>query len=193
MHFGKLSAVGELCSDEVRAPSGTWSLAICLVRALHTGFLRVALTVGTAGLSAMSACTPTSLDTVHLGDNPEPPDVSLDEAFFHCQIQPLVLTASGCASGGAGESGSCHSARSALRLVDVPTPSLCQNDKLVGGAAPESLVNFERVRTSVGPDADASPLYRRPLGLDSHPRVVLLPNSVEAMLLRAWLNGQGTP
>lgn len=138
-------------------------------------------------------CMPTSLDTVDLGDNPEPAELSLDENFFHCEIQPKVLTASGCAGGAAGEGGSCHTARSALRLVEVPTPSLCQNGKLVGSPAAESVLNLERVRSDVGVDADSSPLYRRPLGLDSHPRAIFTADSEPAMLLRMWLNGQATP
>ena len=141
----------------------------------------------------LGACTPTVLDTVDLGDNPEPPDLALDESFFHCEIQPRVITPEGCAAGGGGESGSCHLARSALRLIEVKQPSLCQGGRLVGAASPESVVNFERVRTSVGVDADSSPLYRRPLGLDSHPRAIFTSDSASAMLLRSWLDGQATP
>ncbi len=144
-------------------------------------------------VSCAQGCTPTSLDTVDLGDNPEPAQLSLDENFFHCEIQPNVLTAQGCASGGPGEGGSCHTARSALRLVEVSAPSLCQNGKLVGLPAPESELNFQRVSADVGIDADSSPLYRRPLGLDSHPRMVFSADSMPAMLLRQWLNGQATP
>lgn len=140
-----------------------------------------------------TACTPTALDTVDLGDNPEPPELSLDESYFHCEIQPKVITAQGCAAGGAGEGGACHLARSALRMVEVSAPSLCQGGRLVGSATAESVVNFERVRTSVGSDADSSPLYRRPLGLDSHPRAIFTADSESAALLRSWLNGQAGP
>jgi hypothetical protein len=142
---------------------------------------------------SLPACTPTSLDTIELGDNPETAELSLDEDFFHCEIQPKVLTAQGCASGGAGEASACHAARSALRLIELAQPSVCQDGRLVGGAAQESLVNLERVRSAVGLDADASPLYRRPLGLDSHPRMIFAADSAPAMLLRSWLNGQATP
>ncbi|MDB4976103.1 MAG: hypothetical protein JWN48_4444 [Myxococcaceae bacterium] len=188
-HFGKLCTVGELSVHRVGSPAGdagriglfmraswAWQWALCALSA--------ALALG---------CTPTLGDTVDLGDNPETPELSLDKNFFHCQIQPLVLTAQSCASGGPGEAGSCHAARSALRLVDVPVPSLCQNNRLVGNAAAESIVNLERVRSSVGADADASPLYRRPLGLDSHPRTIFTPDSQSALLLRMWLNGQAAP
>lgn len=139
------------------------------------------------------ACTPTSLDTVDLGDNPETAQLSLDEDFFHCEIQPKVLTAQGCASGGSGEGGSCHTARSALRLLEVGAPSTCQDGKLVGLPATESELNYQRIRADVGVDADSSPLYRRPLGLDSHPRQIFAPDSESALLLRMWLNGQAGP
>lgn len=191
VHFGKLFAVGELSACEVCSRIGEPNLVVCLVRALRVW--RIGTSLGLGALALTAGCTPTVADTVDLGDNPEPPDVTLDESFFHCEIQPLVITAQGCVAGGAGEGGSCHGARSALRLVEVPTASLCQNGRLVGSAAAESIVNFERIRTSVGPDADASPLYRRPLGLDSHPRMIFAPDSQAAMLLRSWLNGQNTP
>jgi hypothetical protein len=151
--------------------------------------LRLALA---ASMVWCAQCTPTGLDTVDLGDNPEPAELTLDEDFFHCEVQPKVLTAQGCATGGAGESGSCHMARSALRLVEVPAAA-CLNGSVVGGPSRESITNFERVRTSVGVDADASPLYLRPLALDSHPRMIFATDSEAATVLRTWLNGGATP
>lgn len=139
------------------------------------------------------ACTPTVGDTVALGDNPEAPERALDEDFFHCEIQPNVLTAQSCAGGQPGEAGSCHLARSALRLVEVPAPPVCQDGRLLGAASLESEMNLERVRASVGADADASPLYRRALGLDSHPRAIFGEDAPEAQLLRQWLDARGRP
>jgi hypothetical protein len=139
-----------------------------------------------------NACTPTAADTVDLGDNFDSPEIALDENFFHCEIQPNVITKSRCSEGGSGDGGGCHAAKSALRLVQVTSPARCQNGRVVGTPPAESEVNLERIRASVGPDADASPLYRRPLGLDSHPRVIFDARSPEATLLRQWLNGGGT-
>ena len=172
--------VGELSSREVRAPRGeltafVWVASVCWLE------------------QSLVACTPTALDTVDLGDHPEAPELALDEQFFHCQIQPNVLTAHGCASGGPADSGGCHGSRSALRLVEVPSAPVCQADRVVGAPSAESIVNLERVRTSVGIDADSSPLYRRPIGLDSHPRAIFPPDSEAAVLLRSWLNGRGSP
>jgi hypothetical protein len=188
VRFGKLKPVGEPKTREAAVPARVARAPAVEVRPWVHGRSAVAIVA-----LAVMGCTPTSLDTVDLGDNPETAELSLDENFFHCEIQPKVITAQSCASGGAGEGSSCHGARSALRLVEVPAPSICQNGRLVGSATPESLVNLERVRSDVGVDADSSPLYRRPLGLDSHPRQVFAADSEAAMLLRSWLNGQATP
>jgi len=148
--------------------------------------------IGLVALAALGACTPTAADTVALGDNPESPELPLDESVFHCAIQPDVLTAQGCARGGPGEGGSCHAARSALRLLEAPAPA-CRGGRTVGAPSPESSANLERVRASIGVDAESSPLYRRPLGLDSHPRAIFPADSEAARLLRAWLNGGSAP
>ncbi len=152
--------------------------------------MRAALTFAASALC--SACTPTALDTVDLGDQIEAPELNLDEQFYHCEIQPNVLTQYSCASGGPGDTGGCHAQRSALRLVDAPAP-VCAGDRVVGAPSPESLANLERVRADIGVDADSSPLYRRPIGLDSHPRVVFAPDSDAAALLKRWLDGAGRP
>jgi hypothetical protein len=143
-----------------------------------------------AGLCA-DACTPTAADTVDLGDNFDAPEIALDTDFYHCEIQPNVISSSSCANGGAGDGGGCHAQKSALRLVVVDTPTRCQDGRVVGAPSAESEVNLERVRAAIGPDAEASPLYRRPTGLDSHPRVIFDERSPEAELLRQWLNGGG--
>lgn len=140
---------------------------------------------------ALSACTPTAADTVDLGDHFDAPEIALDTDFFHCEIQPNVLSRSSCAEGGSGEGGSCHTQKSALRLVVVQAPARCQDGRVVGAPPAESEVNLERVRAAIGPEAEASPLYRRPVGLDSHPRVIFDERSPEADLLRQWLNGGG--
>lgn len=137
----------------------------------------------------LTACTPTAVDTIDLGDNFEAPELTLDDNFFYCEIQPNVLSASSCAEGGSGDGGGCHAARSALRLIPVNEPARCENGRLIGTPLPDAEVNLEHVRSSVGIDADSSPLYRRPLGLDSHPRQIFDAQSPEAALLRQWLSG----
>lgn len=141
---------------------------------------------------AASGCkTPTAADTVALGDNFEAPEIALDEDFFHCEIQPNVITEYRCATGQSSDSGGCHAQQSALRLIEVPDAPRCQNGRLIGPPPPESEVNLERVRSAIGLDPESSPLYRRPLGLDSHPRMIFDARSPAAELLRMWLS-EGT-
>jgi hypothetical protein len=131
--------------------------------------------------------------TVDLGDDIVPPDLQLDEDFFHCEIQPNVLTAKRCAGGDAGEEGSCHADRSALRLQDVPTMPMCEDGVVVGGEIPaESLANYQAVRFTVQSDVLSSPLYRRPTGMDSHPRMIFDTNDDCALLITEWIQ-RGMP
>ncbi|MEM6959114.1 MAG: hypothetical protein AAF411_21940 [Myxococcota bacterium] len=127
--------------------------------------------------------------TVELGDNFVAPDLTLDEDFFFCRIQPEVISGQSCASGGAGEEGSCHSARSALRLdplAESETPT-CEGDTLIGLAPASYEANFDAIRFTVQSDPTSSPLYRRPLNLDSHPRQIFDAASPEADLLAQWI------
>jgi hypothetical protein len=128
--------------------------------------------------------------TVDLGDNLVPPDLQLDEDYFYCVIQPEVITAHGCAGGAAGEGGMCHSDRSALRLVEtMDAPPMCEDGVVVGGdLSADYVANFEAVRFTVQSDPLSSPFYRRPTGLDSHPRVIFAEDSAEADLIVEWIN-----
>tara|TARA_B100001750_G_scaffold217012_1_gene202057 strand:- start:81 stop:575 length:495 start_codon:yes stop_codon:yes gene_type:complete len=136
-------------------------------------------------LLALAGC-----GTVDLGDNFVPPDLVLDEDFFYCRIQPEVIGPQTCASGAAGDGGACHSNRSALRLdpvaETVPAPA-CDGDVLLGTPPPEYERNLEALRFTVQSDPLSSPLYRRPLALDSHPRMIFDESSPEADLIVQWI------
>lgn len=127
--------------------------------------------------------------TVELGDNIVPPDLMLDEDFFYCRIEPEVVQPQGCAGGGSGEMGMCHTSRSALRLVDTTgvEPPNCVDDVVEGAVPPEYVENFQAVQFTVQSDPLSSPFYRRPTGLDSHPRVIFPEGSAEADLVSMWI------
>ncbi len=128
--------------------------------------------------------------TVDLGDNFVPPDLVLDEDFFYCRIQPEVITPQTCASGAAGDGNACHANRSALRLstaAEMATPPTCEDGVVVGTVPPEYEANLEAVRFTVQSDPLSSPIYRRPIGLDSHPRVIFDEASPEADLIVEWI------
>lgn len=135
--------------------------------------------------------------TVDLGDNIVPPDLMLDEDFYYCRIEPEVVQMHGCSPGGGGEAGSCHSARSSMRLVDsslVPPTErpVCEGDRVTGGTIPGPYMqNFQAVQFTVQTDPLSSPFYRRPTGLDSHPRVIFPEGSPSAMLIAEWISRGG--
>lgn len=131
--------------------------------------------------------------TVDLGDNIVPPDLMLDEDFFYCRIQPEVIQPSSCAGGGAGEGGMCHTARSSLRLTDTTgiAPPTCDGDRVTGAVPPEYEANFGAVQFTVQTDPLSSPFYRRPTGLDSHPRQIFPESAPEAVLIADWISRGG--
>ena len=131
--------------------------------------------------------------TVELGDHFVSPDPIIDEDFFYCRIQPDILNVHRCASGGPGEEGSCHSARSALRLsIDAESVSaLCEDDRLLEDPPDSWKSNLENIRFTIRNDPLSSPFYRRPTGLDSHPRVLFNEGSDEADLIITWIVAGG--
>jgi hypothetical protein len=125
-----------------------------------------------------------------LGDDFVAPDLQLDSDFFYCRIQPDVLTKHSCASGGDGESGSCHDSRSALRLIDTDAPPPCDDDGAVVDAVPDDYqANLEAVRFAVQSDPLTSPLYLRPLNRASHPRQIFDDGDDAAKLIVEWISG----
>ena len=133
-----------------------------------------------------------SCGTIDLGDNIVPPDLQLDEDFFYCVIQPQVISAKGCAGGGAGEGGMCHTDRSALRLVDAPAADMPECDaegNVTGGSlSADYIANFEAVRFTVQSDPSSSPFFRRPTLMDSHPRQIFSSDDECAQLIADWIN-----
>ena len=161
------------------APRGA---AVCPRMFQRTQPLALAASLGVC----LAAC-----GTVDLGDNIVPPDLQLDEDYFYCVIQPRVLTAKGCAAGGAGEGGMCHLDRSSLRLVDTTSaPPECDESgvRTGGDLSADFVANFEAVQFTVQGDALSSPFYRRPVGLDSHPRILFEEGDECADLIIDWIN-----
>lgn len=129
--------------------------------------------------------------TIEVGENIVQPNTQLSEDYFYCRIQPDVVEAASCATGAAGDSGGCHLAQSSLRLVDTtgttrPACTGADMGQLAPGAVvpPEYLDNFQRVQFTLGPDAESSPFYRRPTGMDSHPRRAV--DMAQEMLILDW-------
>jgi hypothetical protein len=132
--------------------------------------------------------------TVDPGDHFIRPEARVDEGFYHCRIQPEIITAHSCASGGPGEAGSCHADRSAMfldPLAETDPPPPCEDDRPVGDVPASYDRNFQAVQLRVGTDPTSSPIYRRAVGLDAHPRQIFDETSPEAMLLADWIRRGG--
>lgn len=144
-----------------------------------------------AALTLITLCL-VACGTVDLGDNIVPPDIAVDDDFFYCQIQPHVLTQHSCASGASGDAGGCHASRSGMRLnsmAETDPPPTCDSSNHVTGAIPDSYRdNLAAVRAELQSDPLSSPFYRRPVGLDSHPRVIFPESDAAAMLIVEWLS-----
>ncbi len=153
----------------------------------HASAWRLAVGALLAASAAVGGC-----GTVDPGDHFVAPETRLDEDFFFCRIQPEVLTAYSCATGLAGEGGTCHDARSALRLdamADEEPPPCDMEGNAVSAVPPSYRRNLDAVRVTVQSDALSSPFYRRAVGLDTHPRTIFEEDSEPAALIREWING----
>jgi hypothetical protein len=127
--------------------------------------------------------------TIDPGDNLIAPDLALDDDFFYCKIEPLVIQAKGCASGANGEQGRCHDSRSALRLTASDAPAPCNAAGRVTGTLPDAYIaNLDAVRFFVQSDPLTSPLYLRPLNQASHPRRIFDDKDPAAMLIEEWIS-----
>ena len=131
-------------------------------------------------------------NTVDLGDNFTQGEVAVNDDFFYCRVQPEVISAFSCSEGAAGEGGQCHGDMSAMRLRTIPTLVACDVDGVVSGTiSPEERTNFEASRAQVSGTSSNSPLLLRPIGLQSHPRVIFAPGDPPADILRMWIDGAG--
>lgn len=127
--------------------------------------------------------------TIDPGDNFVAPDLTLDERFFFCRIEPEVLQKHGCASGASGEQGMCHDSRSALRLLPSLEASPCDSNGRLVGAVPSSYrADLEAIQYFVQTDPLSSPLYLRPTNQSSHPRRIFDASDPAARLIEEWIS-----
>jgi hypothetical protein len=127
--------------------------------------------------------------TIDPGDNFVAPDLTLDERFFFCRIEPEVLQKHSCAAGASGEQGMCHDSRSALRLRASPEPAPCDSAGRVVGTVPDSYrSDLEAIQYFVQTDPLTSPLYLRPTNQSSHPRRIFDSADPAARLIEQWIS-----
>ena len=145
------------------------------------------------------------LSTTHCGDDGLLPttvdpgadfvqeDVTFDDEFFYCRVEPMLFAAAqSCGSGVAGKDppNGCHFSVTKFRLTDyMPhVGDSCNGDALgptsrVPAAAQQ---NYTAAQARMKRDPNLAPLLQRPLGNAQHPRQIFKENSPEAAVIRQW-------
>jgi hypothetical protein len=137
-------------------------------------------------------CLAVGCDVVDLGTYEGVRDVTLDDNFFYCVVQPTVITTMKCADGDPSQgdaSGGCHASKSSMILADVPTSVTCGADgKPTAQPSQAERDNFAAAQLRVTHDVESSPILARPTGVQPHPRVIFPSASPQADTLRKWIS-----
>ena len=131
--------------------------------------------------------------TVNPGSDFVQEDVTFDDEFFYCRVEPMLFApAQSCGSGVAGKdpANGCHFSVTKFRLTDyMPhVGDSCMGDAL----GPTSRVpvaaqqNYTAAQARMKRDPSLAPLLQRPLGNAQHPRKIFAENSPEAAVIRQW-------
>ncbi len=118
-------------------------------------------------------------------------DVTFDDEFFYCRVEPMLLQ-QGCGAGDPGQdpANGCHFSVTKFRLTDyMPRVSdSCRGDKLAPGALVPVAAqqNYAAAQARMKRDPNLAPLLTRPTGKATHPRQIFAENSPEAAVIRQW-------
>lgn len=118
-------------------------------------------------------------------------DVLLDEAYFYCEVEP-VLFAHSCGSGDPAQgdaSGGCHNHVTSYRLTDY-APTVAEGCTGVvpapGSVTEAARQNYRASQARMKLDTTVAPLLTRPTGRAAHPRVIFDEDSEAATVIRQW-------
>ena len=144
-----------------------------------------------AFILSVSLATLSVACTLDVGENFQVAEIVYDETYFYCEVEPMLF-AQGCGSGdpNLGESAQgCHFNRQRLRLTDYePLAGAQCGDGLQGdlGVPQAARQNYQSAQLHMEVDPERSPLLNRPTNDVAHPRVIILPDSAEAEIIRSW-------
>lgn len=131
--------------------------------------------------------------TVNPGADFVQEDVTFDDEFYYCRVEPVLFAAAqSCGSGVAGKdpANGCHFSVTKFRLTEYSplVADSCNGDAL----GPTSLVpvaaeqNYTAAQARMKRDPKLAALLQRPLGNATHPRQIFAENSPEAATIRQW-------
>jgi hypothetical protein len=128
--------------------------------------------------------------TVDSGPNFSVADPIFDANFFYCRIEPMMVQQKcGAGDGGSESAASCHFSQTSFVLVDYSPlySDSCRGGDVPSGSPPHAAQqNYERAQAKMNRDPNQAPLFLRPTGAATHPRVIFAANSPEANLIRQW-------
>lgn len=144
-------------------------------------------------VSLLGGCGPDGLlpTSVDPGSDFVQEDVTFDDEFFYCRVEPMLFAQS-CGAGSSGQdpANGCHFSVTKFRLTDyMPHVSeSCQGDKLGPGALVPTAAqqNYAASQARMKRDPDLAALLLRPTGKATHPRQIFAENSEEAAVIRQW-------
>jgi hypothetical protein len=137
---------------------------------------------------AVLLCASAACSTVEPGAQLSIAEVSYDESFFYCQVEPSVLVGQSCSGGdpARGESPSgCHASVTSFTIR--ATTGVACNGLVPSGAIPSgSRDNFAASQSEMAVDVTSAPMLTRPTQETAHPRAIFSTSSAEAEIIRQW-------
>jgi hypothetical protein len=118
-------------------------------------------------------------------------DVTFDEEFCYCRVEPMLFQ-QGCGAGsGDDPANGCHFSVTKFRLTEyMPLVSERCNESgalLPGATKPTAAKqNYAAAQARMKRDPSLAALLQRPLGNTQHPRRIFAENSPEADVIRQW-------
>lgn len=132
--------------------------------------------------------------TVDPGPDFNVSQVVFDEAFYYCQIEPMLFRR-GCGSGDAAAgdpANGCHYNVTSYRLINYSplVGDSCSGNSLAAGAmVPASArLNYQLTQARMKRDPEVAPLLLRATGQSTHPRTIFSEGDADADLIRQWAN-----
>lgn len=129
--------------------------------------------------------------TVDPGANFAVADVLFDEAYFYCEVEPVIFAHS-CGAGDPSRgdaTGGCHANVTSYRLTDY-APLVAEGCEGVvpapGSITEPARQNYRASQARMRLDTTVAPLLTRPTGRAAHPRTIFEEDSEAAAVIRQW-------
>lgn len=173
-------------SSEPNSESGRTFVSVAFVVAvLFRASTQSLAALAFAALTLLTSCGPEGPfpTTVDPGPDFSIAEITFDEGFFYCQVEPRTIVTGGCSAGMPGEG--CHASVTSFRLLDH-APIACNGNTPTVFISSEARQNYQGSNARMRRDPDVAPLLQRPLKKLAHPRQIFNEQSDAAEAIREW-------